>query len=993
MSDLLYYDNGHTPIKESSLLSVPTSCNLKYNNFSATKLNSSFLHSHNGVTNIGSTAGLPNLDLIQAKIEHLEKERVDLTLQLHRRNEKDRERKIKLDQAESKVKDLEIVNSKLANSLHALQYDCTTLKLDKEELQLEVSRRRKEADSGAHFEALELWNKMSAATLEIKRIETEMVQLRLEKATLQKEKTDLVEQLEKSAKRNETLERERKDMIAYKSELDESTIRIANLQKIESKLEQEVRELKRELTGATENLVSEVSRLKEENANFKSLNDSLSTALDKLTYEKNDNILISMDEYSLYQSQVVQSKSTQAALFESERRRRELHNKLQDIRGNIRVFVRCRPFLEADVLEEIRAGVRDANVNNMQPCLTFLKDESSICIAPTALGYLSSSLRNTKGMLGSANQPFVFDKTFGKDASQGDVYNEVSELVQSALDGYRVCILSYGQSGSGKTHTMTGCDKKDQQGIIPRSVMNILNHVRVMKSMGWAEVAVKVSIVELYNEELHDLLEDCTSGRDRSSSASHTTNLSKKFKINNSNNCVSVSGLTEVTIDTSDCSLGMSQFADLLSQSAAARTTASTGMNEVSSRSHLIVMIEIQGRHSDGVTVMQGGLRLCDLAGSERLDRTGNLNDATRLKESVNINKSLSCLSDVLLALHSKAKHIPYRNSKLTMLLQDCLSGDGKTLMFVNVSPTIASVQETLCSLRFASQASQIELGKANKHVYTIVQQPAVQSSLQLQTQSMDSVHPSPPSWSAAPSVHLATEKSSSRRASLISSGTYTQIVSAASAQGSKCVRKSLDVGSNRPFSKDYNQRLESIDEATPSKEKECSSPSQGPLHAIAFDMVDYDSSSNNDHSSVNVLPHVHIDERPTVLRSMSADHTNRKATTTAEGRRPTIISGNIASKRSSISGNISFSQQQPVVKRKRIELHDSPSSKENFIDHVILTGPVGTLTNTTTTATSALHLGAARRLEKVTTQLNTSLDQLPINYPSSRKSKAIWRQ
>jgi len=217
---------------------------------------------------------------------------------------------------------------------------------------------------------------------------------------------------------------------------------------------------------------------------------------------------------------------------------------------------------------------------------------------------------------------------------------------------------------------MTGCDKKDQQGIIPRSVMNILNHVRVMKSMGWAEVAVTVSIVELYNEELHDLLEDCSSGRDRSSSASHTTSLSKKFKINNSNNCVSVSGLTEVTIDTSDCNVGMSQFADLLSQSAAARTTASTGMNEVSSRSHLIVMIEIQGRHSDGVTVMQGGLRLCDLAGSERLDRTGNLNDANRLREAVNINKSLSCLSDVFLALNNKASYVPHRNSKLTMLLQ-----------------------------------------------------------------------------------------------------------------------------------------------------------------------------------------------------------------------------------------------------------------------------------------------------------------------------------
>ena len=287
--------------------------------------------------------------------------------------------------------------------------------------------------------------------------------------------------------------------------------------------------------------------------------------------------------------------------------------------------------------------------------------------------------------------------------------------------------------------------------------------------------------------------------------------------------------------------------------------------------------------------------------------------------------------------------------------------------------------------------------------MYTIVQQPTVQSSLPLQTQSMDSMNPLP-SWSAS-SSHLGPEKVSSRRASLISSGTYTQIVSAASGQASKCVRKSLEVGSNRPFSKESSLlRLESIDEATPSKERECSSPSQAPLHAISFDMIDCDN-SNSDQSSVNVSSHVQNEERPTtVLRSMSAEYNGRKATTnnitntapgSPKGRRPTIISGNIASKRSSISGNMSFSQQQPVVKRKRVEMHDSPSSKENFIDHVALTGPVTLTTNTNnTTTTTATNLGAARRLEKVTTQLNVSMDQLPASYyPSSRKSKAIWRQ
>jgi kinesin family protein C1 len=206
-------------------------------------------------------------------------------------------------------------------------------------------------------------------------------------------------------------------------------------------------------------------------------------------------------------------------------------------------------------------------------------------------------------------------------------------------------------------------EQKEQQGIIPRSMTDILKQSRAMLNSGWVEVDVSVAVVELYNEELRDLLDGEVLGN--SIMQTH-----KKFKINRVNSRVVVSGLTAVPIDTSDLEVGMRQFEALLAQSSAARTTASTGMNEASSRSHLIVMIEIQGKHSDGVTLMQGGLRLCDLAGSERLDRTGNLNDANRLREAVNINKSLSCLSDVFLALNSHAAYVPHRNSKLTMLLQ-----------------------------------------------------------------------------------------------------------------------------------------------------------------------------------------------------------------------------------------------------------------------------------------------------------------------------------
>jgi kinesin family member C1 len=167
---------------------------------------------------------------------------------------------------------------------------------------------------------------------------------------------------------------------------------------------------------------------------------------------------------------------------------------------------------------------------------------------------------------------------------------------------------------------------------------------------------------------------------------------------------VTIAGLTSVEMNTEDMRGGLRQLEGLLDKAGRARMTASTAMNEHSSRSHALFMLDIGATHSDGVTFLRGGLRLCDLAGSERLDRTGTASDATRLKETVNINKSLSCLADVFVSLGNKAPHIPYRNSKLTMVLQDCLSGDGKALMFVNVSPTSNSSQETLCSLRFASQ-------------------------------------------------------------------------------------------------------------------------------------------------------------------------------------------------------------------------------------------------------------------------------------------------
>lgn len=154
-------------------------------------------------------------------------------------------------------------------------------------------------------------------------------------------------------------------------------------------------------------------------------------------------------------------------------------------------------------------------------------------------------------------------------------------------------------------------------------------------------------------------------------SASHSINSEKsKLKISNLKGFVTIDGVTTLEINTSELRAGMEEFEGLSDRAAKARITKCTTMNERSSRSHALFMFDIHAKHKNGLTSLKGGLRLVDLAGSERLDRTGHNTDPTRLKETVNINKSLSCLADVFIALGNKSAHIPYRNSKLTMVLQ-----------------------------------------------------------------------------------------------------------------------------------------------------------------------------------------------------------------------------------------------------------------------------------------------------------------------------------
>lgn len=386
-------------------------------------------------------------------------------------------------------------------------------------------------------------------------------------------------------------------------------------------------------------------------------------------------------------------------LFSGEMSRRALHNHIQELKGNIRVFVRVRPFLPGDTnaVEDEEGGAGGDAGGALIPAIHCSPDGSSLDITPP----IPRGTKDTS-LLGVARKPpppqrFSFDAVLGPRTTQADVFNEVCHLVQSALDGYNVCLFSYGQTGSGKTHTMQG-GPGPEAGLIPRSIRMIAETAGRMQGQGWA-YTLEASFLEIYNESIRDLLRVGGAEEPAAPLSIHQ----------DAEGAPEVPGLTRVPVACPG------DIDALLARAAKRRAVACTAMNEQSSRSHQVFTLYIRGEHDGkGVSVL-GTLNLCDLAGSERLSRS--LAEGDRKKETAAINKSLSCLADVFTALAKKAPHVPFRNSKLTHLLSPCFKGDGKTLMLVNLSPTLGSAQESLCSLRFAAQVSQVELGKAKKKV------------------------------------------------------------------------------------------------------------------------------------------------------------------------------------------------------------------------------------------------------------------------------------
>ncbi|KAE8654158.1 Kinesin KP1 [Hibiscus syriacus] len=343
----------------------------------------------------------------------------------------------------------------------------------------------------------------------------------------------------------------------------------------------------------------------------------------------------------------VASSSHQKVLEEN----RLLYNQVQDLKGTIRVYCRVRPFLQGQ--------------ENGQLTVDYIGENGNIMI--------SNPLKQGK----DARKVFSFNKVFGPNVTQEQIYIDTQPLIRSVLDGFNVCIFAYGQTGSGKTYTMSGQDLTTEQtwGVNYRALRDLFQISKERADMVKYEFTLTIRTLDIRN--------------------------------NSQLNGLNVLDASWVPVSSTRDVL------ELMRIGQKNRAVGTTALNERSSRSHSVLTVHVYGKELVSGSILKGCLHLVDLAGNERVDKSEAVGD--RLKEAQHINRSLSALGDVISALAQKSAHIPYRNSKLTQVLQDSLGGQAKTLMCVHISPEVNAIGETISTLKFAERISNLKLALEKK--------------------------------------------------------------------------------------------------------------------------------------------------------------------------------------------------------------------------------------------------------------------------------------
>lgn len=573
-----------------------------------------------------------------------------------------------------------------------LQLDESTRQLDDGRRQLEETRRRQgEAEQKLTLRLQECEDELARQAATPPRVkyvthtvEVESADSQKALAELQTKNTGLQEQLSVQRQLLRELETQlhesqrtcaqlRTQILVYEGEMERAQGQLeAEMQNLEEeknrvieeafiRAESEMKAVHENLAGVRMNLLSLQPALRTLTCDYNCLKRQVQDfpfMLDKAITEAKQEICQVISEVSSANQELLRKYKREMNL------RKKCHNELVRLKGNIRVFCRVRPVSQ-----------EEQDSADAKTMLSFDSEDDAVL-------YLSN-----KGKI----MTFELDKVFSPQATQEEVFQEVQSLVTSCIDGFNVCIFAYGQTGSGKTYTMEGV--VDDPGINQRALRLLFSEV-TEKAPDW-DYIITVSMVEIYNETLRNLLGE-----------NPTDKLDIKMNPDGSGQLY-VPGLTEFTVQSPE---DINKVFELGHMN---RATACTNLNEHSSRSHALLIITVSGFNSATGNRTQGKLNLVDLAGSERIAKSGA--EGSRLREAQCINKSLSALGDVINALRCKHSHIPFRNSRLTYLLQDSLSGDSKTLMMVQVSPLPGNMSESVCSLKFAQRVRSVELSSSSR--------------------------------------------------------------------------------------------------------------------------------------------------------------------------------------------------------------------------------------------------------------------------------------
>ncbi|KAJ1388898.1 Spindle pole body-associated protein Vik1/Cik1, microtubule binding domain [Sesbania bispinosa] len=415
---------------------------------------------------------------------------------------------------------------------------------------------------------------------------------------------------------------------------------------LQRKFEQERRaaksvvcDLERKLEECRQELVAAKSTISVKDSDLAALQNNLKE-LDELREMKEDIDRKNEQTAAILKMQGAQLAEMEILYKEEQVLRKRYFNIIEDMKGKIRVYCRLRPLSEKEIADKER--------------------EALIAVDEYTVEY---QWKDDK------SKQYIYDRVFGGDATQESVFEDTKYLVQSAVDGYNVCIFAYGQTGSGKTFTIYGSE--DNPGLTPRAIAELFRILR--RDNNKYSFSLKVYMVELYQDTLIDLL---------------LPKNAKHLKL-------------DIKKDSTDKDLGWMIGCTKEQNGLYYLETSCQAKDEIP----YSLISEFVSIHLHKI-LLNYQLSFVDLAGSERVKKSGST--GSQLKEAQSINKSLSALGDVISALSSGGQHTPYRNHKLTMLMSDSLGGNAKTLMFVNVSPAESNLDETHNSLMYASRVRSI---------------------------------------------------------------------------------------------------------------------------------------------------------------------------------------------------------------------------------------------------------------------------------------------